>query len=91
MGLIRLWAYPFDLYAVLAPFALTASHFFGRRPKKVTKKGFGSTSGPCAALRGSLASVLLPGGPRCTAHPGPQRLPAIHGRHLPPQDLRSAS
>ncbi|WP_223175849.1 hypothetical protein, partial [Pseudomonas sp. EZ-C24] len=43
----RFWgglgAYPFFVVADRAPFALTASHFFGKRPKKVTKKGLAPT------------------------------------------------
>ena len=81
------------IFNTLKGLALTAGYFGLNSPSaaKVTKAAALHSYGPCASLRGSLTPALLPGGPRCRAHPGPQRLTGIHARHLPPQVLRSAS
>ena len=60
---------------------------FWQTPQKVTKKGWLLSYGPYAALRGSLAPALLPGGPRPRPIHGPKRLPGI----LPVTSLRKTS
>ena len=60
---------------------------FWQTPQKVTKKGWLLSYGPYAALRGSLAPALLPGGPRPRPIHGPKRLTGI----LPVTSLRKTS
>ena len=92
-GLLGFWAfkkgtYPFAMAAPTHLSALTAGYFgLGQS----NQNRLLPSSGPYASLRGSLTPALLPGGPRPRPIHGPKRLTGIHARHLPPQDLRSAS
>ena len=76
--------YPFAMAAPTHLSALTAGYFgLGQSNQNRPLP----SSGPYAALRGSLAPALLPGGPRPRPIHGPKRLPGI----LPVTSLRKTS
>ena len=73
------------------PFRPYGESLFWQTPQKSNQKNAWLHIRPLRCAAGFPRSGLAPGRTALYGPPGPQRLQAIHGRHLPSQDLRSAS
>ncbi|WP_176240898.1 hypothetical protein [Pseudomonas sp. B5(2017)] len=82
---------PFAMATLTHLFALTASHFLPNAAKSNQKTL--RSHHPAPALRSGVPSRRSCSREYALQAPsmGPQRLTGIHARHLPPQDLCSAS